>query len=81
MIEDGGPAFPSVARDGNWQPKCDGMSLRDYFAAKAMAGMLNGEDSPNFINGIPKPAEKWNAMLAKFAYAISDAMLAERSKK
>lgn len=40
----GGPAFPSVARDGNWQPHCDGMTLRDYFAAKALAGSLAGGD-------------------------------------
>jgi hypothetical protein len=31
-VEDGGPAFPSADNPG--------MSLRDYFAAKAMQGMM-----------------------------------------
>lgn len=35
---DGGPAFPPV-HDPNTHPH--GMSLRDYFASKAMAGRLS----------------------------------------
>lgn len=34
--DDGGPAFPHVhVRDGRPAEICDGLSLRDYFAAKA----------------------------------------------
>ena len=36
MIDDGGPAFPrDHASDGH-----NGMTLRDYFAAKALVGSL-----------------------------------------
>jgi hypothetical protein len=36
----GGPAFPLVAN--NWHRA--GMTLRDYFAAKAMQGLLSDPD-------------------------------------
>jgi hypothetical protein len=41
MNTTGGPAFPYEYKygDGTAQ-RCDGMTLRDYFAAKAMQGML-----------------------------------------
>jgi len=45
-----------------------GMTLRDYFAAKAMQGMLS-ENS-----GIRYPNEE----LAMFAYAVADAMMKAR---
>ena len=61
---DAGWAFPTDCEQG--------MTLRDYFAAKAMqADMSDG--------GIPmKGADQ--AFLAKCAYAMADAMLAERVK-
>jgi len=40
-VNDGGPAFPIPLESGQtWQAMglCDGMTLRDYFAAKAMQG-------------------------------------------
>lgn len=67
MANDGGSAFPFAAEYGH-PAACGGMSLRDYFAAKALAGLLahaSGED-PN----------KAPAM----AYKLADAMLAEREK-
>ena len=48
----------------------DTMSLRDYFAAKALAGMLTHHGSGD----VP------NKSLARSAYLLADAMLAERSK-
>jgi hypothetical protein len=48
-----------------------GMSLRDYFAAKAMAAIY----PVNYSLGVLDPKQ-----LAPEAYAIADAMLAERSK-
>jgi hypothetical protein len=44
------------------------MTLRDYFAAKAMQGMLS-ENS-----GIRYPTDE----LVKFAYKVADAMMKER---
>lgn len=46
-----------------------GMTLRDYFAAKAMQGMLS-ENS-----GIRYPTDE----LAKFAYAVADEMMKART--
>lgn len=37
--ETGGPAFPNEGFNG-WGEPFQGMTLRDYFAAKAMQGML-----------------------------------------
>ena len=77
MIEtkDGGSAFPlsgPLTTSDNL-----GMTLRDYFAAKALAGMeLTAED--NMGSG-----SFWYSAsrLAKRAYSIADAMLAERDRK
>lgn len=64
----GGPAFPSHGTMG--EVVCEGMTLRDYFAAKAMQAMLVG-DAEMF-----GPAGR----LVKNAFAIADSMLAERAK-
>ena len=63
-IKDGGPAFP-VENAATWQGH--GMTLRDYFAAKAMQGFAA---DPQVEAG----AEK----VAQIAYAWADAMLAAR---
>ena len=47
-----------------------GMTLRDYFAAEAMQGMLSE------ISGIRYP----NDELSKFSYAVADAMLKAREQ-
>lgn len=69
----GGPAFPSegfVCSDGI---KYDGMTLRDYFAAKAMQGIIVavGEN----MRKDPHQMVAWDA------YRFADAMLAEREKE
>ena len=61
----GGPAFPRMGE------RCqsineDGMTLRDYFAAKAMQGLLASE--------VHAPLEDFAAT----AYKMADAMLKER---
>jgi hypothetical protein len=50
----------------------EGMSLRDYFAAKAMAAMLSLEDV--HLN-------YGESELATWSYQQADAMLEERNKK
>lgn len=83
-INDGGPAFPHnvdpfvdhpvhgrVHRAQLGETHTPGMSLRDYFAAAALQGMLcNGFMPVNFADR--------NYIGA--AYAMADAMLAERAK-
>ncbi|MFY1884171.1 hypothetical protein ACOTCJ_11765 [Achromobacter xylosoxidans] len=66
-INDGGAAFP-LSRTSSISKNYEGMTLRDYFAAKAMQGELAA-----CVEKRPDPAES-----AKFAYAIADAMLAAR---
>lgn len=70
--DNGGPAFPVAYGDG----RIEGMTLRDYFAAKAMAAWIAtyGDN--------PHPATTGHAeTVANNAYQIADAMLAERSKR
>lgn len=63
----GGPAFPDGSIN-EWGIAKSGMTLRDYFAAKAMLGLLNS-------TRISQP--DW---IAKDAYEMADAMLKERNK-
>jgi hypothetical protein len=66
----GGPAFPAsyYTDDGQWA-KRDGMTLRDYFAAKAMQGNL-----ASMVEG----QEFAPSMGAEWAYKVADAMLKAR---
>lgn len=74
--DDGGPAYPVPELDHViFQPKTvgdarrlmSGMTLRDYFAAKAMQGFCVVDDY-----SFEKAAE--------YAYKQADAMIAERAK-
>lgn len=60
------PAFPSETMLG-WE---SGMTLRDYFAAKAMTGLLTAE-----IVG-----EYSNEHVAEISYRIADAMMKARAE-
>lgn len=76
MSKDGGSAFPLPLGTMNAaEPEqSGGMTLRDYFAARAMQGLMGrvwGEDG--------KPPENILEIWAKSAYKMADAMLAERS--
>jgi hypothetical protein len=71
---DGGPAFPvdfEHLPDSHVAKRADGMSLRDYFAAQALA--LGGEY-------FHRNAAEGPATVATVAYEIADAMLLERAK-
>jgi hypothetical protein len=66
----GGPAFPSTIEENKPGFIYLGMTLRDYFAAKAMQGMLSQEWKPSDFTGANDAAAD--------AYAIADTMLAAR---
>lgn len=69
----GGQAFPQpVAYTplGQEVPSYPGMTLRDYFAAKALAGMLA---DPNVRLG-----DNGTKIVAALAFEVADAMLAAR---
>jgi hypothetical protein len=67
--DNSGPAFPVPAGNGEAVAPYDGMTLRDYFAAKALAGMASAYH------------EHWTVeRAAEAAYELADAMLKERAK-
>lgn len=68
----GGPAFPTPAH--NLQN--DGATLRDYFAAKAMQGLIS---CPDWLDGAGEEVDVPNCM-ASAAYAMADAMLKARQE-
>ncbi len=72
---DGGPAFPSATDRYDQEARCyrirseGGMTLRDYFAAKAMQALIEvavNRDEAN-IRAVPKAS-----------YDVADAMLKAR---
>ena len=65
----GGPAFPLFAATGY-----TGMTLRDYFAAKAMQAIM-GSDRYMGIIGV----NNYQHRVASDAYAMADAMLKARA--
>ncbi len=67
-INDCGPAFP-VQDASKWQ--CHGMTLRDYFAAKAMQGFVSNRDASSATD----------KEIAFAAYEMADAMLRARQAK
>ncbi|MDN7895847.1 hypothetical protein QZM82_06520 [Burkholderia cepacia] len=71
-INDGGPAFPEVPGDRNGYEGKSGMTLRDYFAAKAMESLALHQDlySIDTAQGIEA--------IAANAYDLADAMLRAR---
>lgn len=84
----GGPAFPGKAtlnrgtgelmpyQFGNDDFEVPGMTLRDFFAAKAMQGMIGVSSDLSSKDG----SVITEAHIAAQAYAFADAMIAERSK-
>ena len=86
-INDGGAAFPHMAGWRRDPDISDGMSLRDYFAAKAMLALLthHGGYTGDEAHQSSIPCLREDVLdvdsLAQYAYLQADAMLAEREKK
>ena len=71
----GGPAFALQSIGPDFAPGYSGMTLRDYFAAKAMQGWLTTFPTDCAVQDVrPSP-------IALFAYEMADAMLKERDAK
>lgn len=71
---DGGPAFPEPVMDF---AQYRGMTLRDYFAARAMQAFITGAMSDGTAFN-PKSGDHDAA--AEVAYLIADAMLRAREE-
>lgn len=71
--ETGGSAFPT--NPTFYVHECDGMTLRDYFAAKAMSGIFSSGTKLSI--GPSHSSEMDN--LATGCYLMADAMLKARS--
>jgi len=66
-MKDGGPAFPAQHYD--LAEGEHGMTLRDYFAAKALQGLITTGNSE----------DEWDEpVMAKWSYRMADAMLKAR---
>ena len=78
-VKDGGPAFPFTCQGPTTGPEFYyGMSLRDYFAAAALQGMLAySYVNPNYGNYHETYTSQ---QAAGAAYDHADAMLKERAK-
>lgn len=80
--DDGGPAFPRTANEQDRHADLYseiGMSLRDYFAAAALTGlitMIARQRVKDLADGV-----QGGRIEADAAYAIADAMLAARKAK
>ncbi|MFQ5413010.1 MAG: hypothetical protein ACE5E6_00990 [Phycisphaerae bacterium] len=67
---DGGCAFPFVDRLDERTSRIEkGMTLRDYFAAQALVGMLSGAGAVDY------------QVTAQMAYEIADAMVERRGAR
>ena len=77
-INNGGPAFPTenAMQTGPSSYRYEGMTLRDYFAAKALAAIV-GNENKSYEN-CGKPGVK---KIANWAYEFADAMLEARDAK
>lgn len=71
--KDGGPAFPHAVQKlhSSYASAIEGMSLRDWFAGQALAGLcadseFRGKNTISYVS---------------FSYDLADAMLAARNRK
>lgn len=78
FFDHGGPAFPAPdlgEQDFSQRGAYSGMTLRDYFAAKAMAAHISRH--PVDVGGTDYPFDE---TMAEWAYRQADAMLKARSQ-
>lgn len=83
----GGPAFPTITYDhqaalngiGVSVTECVGLSIRDYFAAKALPALIQLFTTGDLTAKDGRPVTEEH--IAEQAYCFADAMLAERAKE
>jgi hypothetical protein len=73
----GGPAFPGLHPSKECHYKDSGMTLRDFFAAKAMQAVFTGA----IMEGLTMNQDINCDKAAETAYTMADAMLRAREQK
>ena len=74
-VKTGGPAFPqSIREEDGSTTYYHGLSVRDYFAAKAMQGWLSTYPTEHGAD------EVYAEGVAELAYEVADAMLKAREQ-
>ena len=71
MIHKEKPAFPSTPATTEWR---EGITIRDYFAAKAMQGYISTFSSEDPCCNVDDLKED----ISEMSYKVADAMLKER---
>ena len=69
-IDNGGPAFPLQSIGPDFAPGYAGMTLRDYFAAKAMQAQIG--------NPLNLGSDEAHRLIAERAYRMADVMIKAR---
>ncbi|MBU9649388.1 hypothetical protein KTF21_11920 [Burkholderia multivorans] len=77
-INDGGPAFPGPDQAEQSVDIHEGMSLRDYFAAKAMGAFCEGAEG--FGGATEEFIREQFYFVARVSYIVADAMLRARGE-
>lgn len=85
-INTGGPAFPMTSSTGHPDDGIycqNGMTLRDWFAGMALAGLMARPDNRS-ASGTSEQLASWGLALlsndAKLCFKYADAMIAERER-
>ena len=74
-VDESEPAFPS---DSHQYGPVIGMSMRDYFAAKAMAAVIMNPETQRELANMGR--DEGMTVISKVAYMQADAMLAARGE-
>jgi len=73
------PAFPVSFKWGKELNQYNGMTLRDYFAAKAMQAILTNEASHSVVMKVSHELAMTEELaISKMSYVMADAMMKAR---
>lgn len=78
MTDNGGCAFPRPGEAGIHEG-CPGMSMRDYFAAAALTGIMCAPIGK--LKDMAKREVGSEHQIAEIAWAVADAMIAKRDER
>jgi hypothetical protein len=74
------PAFPLNIIYTRENERFNGMTLRDYFAAKAMQGILTNETSHSVVMKVSHELAMTEELaISKMSYVMADAMMKART--